>query len=334
MKSDGTPWRPLVHIEDIAARLRRRARGAARRWSTTRRSTSGAPRRTTRSARSPRSSRRSCPAATSRFADGAGPDKRNYRVDCDKAAAHLPELPAAVDGARAASRSSTTPTWPHGLDARRPRPGRASSASRTSRSCIEHGVLDADLRWRDQPTIGGDRRCLSPSPCRSCGSRRAASRSCRSARRRWPTPSSRPSALDEPEAGSRSTSPSARRAPWCRSSRRCRRRSCSSTTTSTSRRSPTSCSRHSRDHAAGLIEQPGPRARQPRRRARQQRRLPAARTSSSTASRCSASIRPRTRPTPPTRPASRRCAEFFGVDLAARLVAEGTARPTSSSPTT
>ena len=30
IKSDGMPWRPLVHIEDICARVRRRARGAAR----------------------------------------------------------------------------------------------------------------------------------------------------------------------------------------------------------------------------------------------------------------------------------------------------------------
>ena len=72
---------------------------AARSWpssrprassSTTSRSTSAAPRRTTRSATSPRSSARSCRTATVTFADGASPDIRNYRVNCDKIAETLP----------------------------------------------------------------------------------------------------------------------------------------------------------------------------------------------------------------------------------------------------
>ena len=53
MQSDGTPWRPLAHVEDIARALPRRARGAARGRSTTRPSTSAATRTTTRSATSP-----------------------------------------------------------------------------------------------------------------------------------------------------------------------------------------------------------------------------------------------------------------------------------------
>ena len=53
MQSDGTPWRPLVHVEDISRAVPRRARGARARRSTTRRSTSAATRTTTRSATSP-----------------------------------------------------------------------------------------------------------------------------------------------------------------------------------------------------------------------------------------------------------------------------------------
>ena len=90
MKSDGMPWRPLVHIEDISrafvAILRRRASS-----STTSRSTSAAPRRTTGSATSPRSSARSCRAARSRSPTAPRPDIRNYRVNCDKIAETLPE---------------------------------------------------------------------------------------------------------------------------------------------------------------------------------------------------------------------------------------------------
>ena len=65
LKSDGTPWRPLVHIEDIARGLPHRRWRRRASWSTTRRSTSGPPARTTRCASSPRSSPRPCPAAAS-----------------------------------------------------------------------------------------------------------------------------------------------------------------------------------------------------------------------------------------------------------------------------
>ena len=115
LKSDGTPWRPLVHIEDIARAFLARPRGATRASSTSRRSTSAAPRRTTASATSPRSSSDVVPGIGGRaVADGAGPDKRNYRVDCDK---HPPRrCRASTRSGRCAraSRSSTTPTCSSG----------------------------------------------------------------------------------------------------------------------------------------------------------------------------------------------------------------------------
>ena len=51
IQSDGTPWRPLVHIEDIS-RAFLRCSSPARSWFTTRHSTSAARRRTTRFATS------------------------------------------------------------------------------------------------------------------------------------------------------------------------------------------------------------------------------------------------------------------------------------------
>ena len=59
LKSDGTPWRPLVHIEDIARAFVALLQAPAER-STTGPSTSAGPTRTTGSATSPRSSPRSC----------------------------------------------------------------------------------------------------------------------------------------------------------------------------------------------------------------------------------------------------------------------------------
>ena len=60
--------------------------------STTRRSTSGARRTTCRCATSPRWSATPCPGRSYRFAEGAGPDLRNYRVDFSKLDETFPDL--------------------------------------------------------------------------------------------------------------------------------------------------------------------------------------------------------------------------------------------------
>ena len=53
MQSDGTPWRPLAHVEDISRAFIAALEAPQRRESTTRPSTSAATRTTTRSATSP-----------------------------------------------------------------------------------------------------------------------------------------------------------------------------------------------------------------------------------------------------------------------------------------
>ncbi|NLD77822.1 MAG: SDR family oxidoreductase, partial [Acidimicrobiales bacterium] len=89
MKSDGTPWRPLVHIEDISAAMV---------------ATIEAPRdaihleafnvgRTEENYRIREVATMVAeivPDCTVTFADGAGPDIRNYRVDCDYILEKLP----------------------------------------------------------------------------------------------------------------------------------------------------------------------------------------------------------------------------------------------------
>ena len=102
MQSDGTPWRPLVHIEDIS-RAFLAVLEAPRARSTTRRSTSAVPRRTTRSGTSRRSSGRSCPASSIRYLEGGGPDPRCYRVDCSKLSRTIPGFKTEWDVRRGAT---------------------------------------------------------------------------------------------------------------------------------------------------------------------------------------------------------------------------------------
>ncbi len=126
--------------------LRGRARGAPSTWCTTRRSTSAARARTTASVRSPRSSKRSCRTRASCFADDAGPDKRNYRVNCDKIAEQLPAYRPSwtvragavqlLDAYRRSTASRSTSSK-----------GPGSCASQTVQALQDAGSLGDDLRW-------------------------------------------------------------------------------------------------------------------------------------------------------------------------------------------
>ena len=132
IQSDGTPWRPLVHVEDIASAFLAVLRAPRASSSTTRPSTSGRAPRTTASGISPRSSRRSFPVRARRSPTGGGPDKRSYRVDCSKIARMSARVRATLDGesrGRAAPRR-IRPQWfdlravhRHPVSANQPGPG-------------------------------------------------------------------------------------------------------------------------------------------------------------------------------------------------------------------
>ena len=91
LESDGTPWRPLVHIEDISRAFLAMLE-APRELVHDQAFNVGRPRTTFRSATSPRWSATPCPDRALSFADGAGPDLRNYRVDFSKLAETFPDL--------------------------------------------------------------------------------------------------------------------------------------------------------------------------------------------------------------------------------------------------
>jgi len=145
LKSDGTPWRPLVHVEDIC-------RGFI--------AALQAPREVVHNqafniGRSDQNLRirevaeivgETVPNCTVEFAAGASPDKRNYRVSCDKAARHLPGFTPQWDVRRGAKQLYETykrigVTLEEFEGPRFQRIGRINNM-------IEAGTLDASLRFR------------------------------------------------------------------------------------------------------------------------------------------------------------------------------------------
>ena len=124
---------------------------------------------------------------------------------------------------------------------------------------------------------------------------------------------------------SRSSSPSARAARSCRSPRRCRRRCCSATT-STSRPSPTRCSATRRSSPPQLVAERELGAESLVVEAAEQRRLPARVYRERGRARARHRAGPEHRRGGARSAASPTIAEFFGAELAARLAARGHAR--------
>lgn len=151
MKSDGTPWRPLVHVEDVC-----RAFLAALE----------APRETVhdvafnvgRTAENYRIREvaeivaEAMPETEVAFAEGAGPDPRNYRVDCSRLEETLPSwdpqwtVPDGVRELRDAFRAQD-------LDADDLR-NRYVRLRRIG-ELQDEGLLDGDLRWTEEAGARG-----------------------------------------------------------------------------------------------------------------------------------------------------------------------------------
>jgi nucleoside-diphosphate-sugar epimerase len=89
MKSDGTPWRPLVHIEDIA-RAFLALMEAPRDIVHDQAFNVGATAENYRIREVAHLVEELVPDSKVALAEDAGPDKRNYRVSCDKLAAAVP----------------------------------------------------------------------------------------------------------------------------------------------------------------------------------------------------------------------------------------------------
>jgi nucleoside-diphosphate-sugar epimerase len=148
LKSDGSPWRPIVHIEDISraflAALAAPAdvvRGQA--------FNIGRNDQNYRIREIAEIVKETVPGCEVAFAEGAGPDKRNYRADFSKVARLMPGFKPVWD-ARKGARQLYEAYKAVGLkleDFEGPRYRRIDQIKRM----LAAGNLGPDLRWQSEP---------------------------------------------------------------------------------------------------------------------------------------------------------------------------------------
>ena len=146
LKSDGSPWRPIVHIRDIS-RAFVAALEAPRELVHNEAFNVGATSENYRIRELAEIVEDVVPASTIAFAEGAGPDKRNYRVNCDKIAAVLPESRPEWTAHRGAVELRDAYVA-HGLTAER-LSGPIFQRIRHIQQLMAAGMLDERLRWRE-----------------------------------------------------------------------------------------------------------------------------------------------------------------------------------------
>jgi nucleoside-diphosphate-sugar epimerase len=150
IKSDGTPWRPVIHIRDIVAAMI---------------SALAAPRETVHNetfnvGRTDENYRirdlaeivaETVPGCRIEYAPGGGPDKRCYRVNCDKIRRNLPGFQPQWD-ARKGARELYDSYRAAKLTAAEIESGRYTRLRRL-RSLMESGQVDESLRWTRQCAV-------------------------------------------------------------------------------------------------------------------------------------------------------------------------------------
>jgi nucleoside-diphosphate-sugar epimerase len=145
LMSDGTPWRPLVHVEDISAAFlaileapRELVHGEA--------FNIGRTAENYRIREVAEMVREVVPGSEVSYAEGAGPDTRCYRVDCAKLASVLPELELRWTVRRGIEQLHQA-FKEYGLALEDLTGSRFQRIAHVA-SLIEGGRLDEDLVWR------------------------------------------------------------------------------------------------------------------------------------------------------------------------------------------
>jgi nucleoside-diphosphate-sugar epimerase len=148
IQSDGTPWRPLVHVEDISAAFlavlhsdRERVHNEA--------FNVGSSSENYRIRELADIVEKVVPGARASFAEGGGPDKRSYQVDCSKIGRVLPEFSTSWTVRRGVEQL-------HDAYARNELTfeeftGTGYLRINRVRELQEAGLLDEDLRWVPVP---------------------------------------------------------------------------------------------------------------------------------------------------------------------------------------
>ena len=153
LKSDGTPWRPLVHIEDISLAAMA-ALEAPREIVHNQAFNVGRNAENYQMRQLADIVKETVPECQISFAAGAEPDKRNYRVDFSKYARAFPDHTPRWDVRRGAQQIYES-YRAFGLkrdEYEGPRYKRIAQLT----TLLESGQLDKTLRWRS-PHGGGDR---------------------------------------------------------------------------------------------------------------------------------------------------------------------------------
>jgi nucleoside-diphosphate-sugar epimerase len=148
MLSDGTPWRPLVHVEDICRAFLAvlEARREAVHDQAFNVGSSSENYRVSELAAIVQETVGGCRIE---YADGAGPDQRCYRVDCGKISRRLPDFQLRWN-ARLGARQLLESYRAAGLSAD-DLAGPRFYRLRTLRRLIDGRRLTGDLRWREAP---------------------------------------------------------------------------------------------------------------------------------------------------------------------------------------
>jgi nucleoside-diphosphate-sugar epimerase len=150
MQSDGTPWRPLVHIEDIS-RAFLGLMQAPREQVHCEAFNVGADEENYRIRDIAQIVEETVPGSRIAFADGAGPDKRSYRVSFAKLQRAFPELHPQWT-VRASAEQMLAAYRDNGLDIADFKGSRFMRIARLKELMAE-GRLDAELRWKDRDAV-------------------------------------------------------------------------------------------------------------------------------------------------------------------------------------
>jgi len=144
MKSDGSPWRPIVHIRDIALAFMT-ALAAPRELIHNQAFNVGLTRDNLQIRDIAEVVGQTVPNCEIQFAEGASPDKRNYRVNCDRLPEVLPAFKPKWNG-RLGARELYDAYKKYGItlgDFEGPRYQRIGHIHKL----LDEGVLDANLRF-------------------------------------------------------------------------------------------------------------------------------------------------------------------------------------------
>jgi nucleoside-diphosphate-sugar epimerase len=143
--SDGTPWRPLVHVQDISAAFLALLE-APRDLVHNQAFNVGRTDENYRIREVAELVREVVPGSEVTFAEGAGPDLRCYRVNCDKLAATVPDLELRWTVRRGVEElyQAFKEYGLHADDLTGPRYQRIAQI----KALLGNQRLDADLRWR------------------------------------------------------------------------------------------------------------------------------------------------------------------------------------------